>query len=321
MAHNLTINEQGEAEMFSGQSITPWHKLGTIVSGLLTAKEAILAAKLNWNVSLQPVNVGSQIATDYKAIVRDDNQKVLSILGNRYFPIQNNEAFEFFDEIIGAGQAVYDTAGSLNGGKRVWIMAKLKGSLFIHTRPDDKIDKNVLLVTSHDGSSSLMMQIVSTRVVCQNTLSVALSDATNQIKIRHTRNYEGKKADAMKALNLCNGYFDNLQGVLNMLDAQSFSAKDVESFTERLVESKKDDEQDSTRTKNIRAEIADLFSSGIGNLGRTKWDMLNAVTEYCDKHRTTHGQDEASKEESRFSSSMFGSGATLKAKAFQLLTA
>lgn len=315
--HNLTITN-GVAEMFSGSNITPWHKLGRVVAGLLTAKQAIEAAGLQWEVEKKPVIVEGKTVEEYKAIVRKDTLNTLSIVGNRYFPIQNSEAFEFFDEVIGEGQAVYDTAGSLAGGKRVWIMAKLKGSLFLDNRPDDKIDKNVLLCTSHDGSSGLWLQIVSTRVVCQNTLSVALSGATNQIKIRHTKNYEQKKSVAMETLGLCNAYFDNLQAVINELDKQAMSKGEMVSFAEKLIPDAKEDKT-TTRANNIRAEIVDLFSHGRGNLGKTRFDALNAVTEYVDHSRATKSKTEGMEDENRFSSSMFGSGAKLKAQAYSLL--
>lgn len=319
MAHNLTINAQGEAEMFSGKNMTPWHKLGQVVAGLLSAKEAIKAAKLDWEVEKTKVFANNKEVPDYFAIARKDNGLVLSILGNRYCPIQNHEAFEFFDEVIGSGQAVYDTAGSLAGGKRVWIMAELEGKLFVDTRPNDTIKKNVLLSTTHDGSGALQMQIVSTRVVCQNTLSVALAGATNQIKIRHSKNYATKKEDAMLALKLCNAYFSDLQAVINELDKQAFNKGEMVNFAEKLLPSTK--EEESTRTNNNRQEIVDLFSRGKGNLGVSRWDAMNAVSEFCDHNRGTRTKAGGNPEETRFNSSMFGSGANLKNKAFALLTA
>lgn len=318
MSHDLTITN-GKAEMFSGQNIVPWHKLGKVVPGLLTAVEAIKAASLDWQVKLENLKHEGQ-DTDYHKVIRTDKNKLLSIVGSRYVPIQNEDSFNFFDEVVGSGQAVYDTAGSLNEGKKVWIMAKLKGQLFIDSRPNDKIDKNVLLVTSHDGSSSLSMQIVGTRVVCANTLSVALGEATNKINIRHTKNYQDKKDTAMRALKLCNAYFADLQGVLNVLNSQEMSLDGMNSFAEKLVPMPATKTEDSTRTLNIRNEIVTLFSRGKGNLGKTRWDALNAVTEYVDHTRSTRtkGQEE---NEGRFTSSMLGSGANLKDKAFQLLTA
>lgn len=315
--HNLTINN-GKAEMFSGSGITPWHKLGQVVEGMLTAQEAIKKALMDWIVTLEPVFVNGKKFEDGKAVVRGDNGYILSIVGNRYETIQNHEAFSFFDDVVGSGQAIYETAGSLAGGKKIWIMAKLKGSLFLDSRPEDETHKYVLLVSSHDGSSSLMMMIVSVRVVCHNTLSIALNGATNMIKIRHTRNYESKKGEAMKALNLCNAYFDNLQEVMNELDRQAMTRADMVTFSEKLLPIK--DEKESTRTENVRQEIVTLFSRGKGNLGKSRWDALNAVTEYVDHHRTTRTKENGNSEENRFSSSMFGSGLTLKTQAYTLLT-
>lgn len=317
MAHELTITN-GKAEMFSGQSIRPWHGLGKIVAGLLTAKEAIKEAGLDWQVLPQTVEVQGKTVPNYQAMTRNDNGTVLSILGKRYTAIQNEEAFDFFDSVIGEGQAVYDTAGSLSEGRKVWIMAKLKGSLFLENNPSDTIDKNVLLSTSHDGTSSLSMMIVSTRVVCANTLSIALGKATNRINIRHTKNYNSKKDAAMKALGLCNAYFDNLQVVINSLSKTSMTKGEMIGFAEKLFPS--NEEEESTRTNNMRNEVVTLFSRGKGNNGVSRWDALNAVTEYVDHNRGTRSTTE-NKDEGRFTSSMFGSGYNLKEKAYNLLTA
>ena len=103
MSHDLSIKADGSAEMFSGENITPWHGLGTVVEGLKTATEAIKLAKLDWRVRLRPVYVDDKaprLVDDYQAVEREDNNKVLSIVGNRYVPIANDKAFEFFDEIV-----------------------------------------------------------------------------------------------------------------------------------------------------------------------------------------------------------------------------
>lgn len=321
MAHNITIREDGTIEMFSGQNIVPWHGIGQVVPGMLTAKQAIEAAKLGWLVAKVPVYVNGKEVEDYKAVTRQDNGLVLSILGNRYTPIQNGDAFDFFDEVIGSGQAVYDTAGSLGGGKRVWIMAKLKGDLFIDTRPDDKTEKNVLLVTSHDGSAALSMQLVQTRCVCANTLSIAMKEARNQIKIRHTTNYKAKVDEAAKVLKLCNAYFDDLATVMKHLDMQPMTQDGMQKFAEELVPIADGDKDKATRTINIQTSIATLFTRGKGNLGKSRLDALNAVTEFVDHNRSTRTKGETSEAENRFASSMFGSGAILKQRAFDILNA
>lgn len=318
MSHELTIRKDGSVEMFSGQNIVPWHGLGTIVPNTVRAREAIHLAKLDWNVIKMPVFCNGKQVEGKQGICREDTGDCLEILGRRYEVIQNSEAFDFFDDVIGQGQAVYDTAGSLSGGKRIWIMAKLNGNLFIDNRPNDIIEKNVLLCSSHDGTSSLMMQIVSTRVVCANTLSMALGDCSNQIKIRHTKSYQSKKDAAKQALNLCNAYYDNLQRLLDKLEEIPMNQAEMDVFTEKLIPSEHKEGKISTRTMNIRNEISTLFSRGKGNLGRTRFDALNAVTEYVDHNRSTR-TSESNSQEKRFESSMFGSGYSLKGKAVNLL--
>src|SRR5262245_41228257 len=116
MAHRLSI-QNGRAEMFSGRGITPWHRLGTVVDGMLTAKDALKAAHLDWKVEKYPVTAkvkGRTVECPRNfALARSDNGHVLSVMGKAYTPIQNSEAFEFFDDIVGGGQAIYDTAGAL----------------------------------------------------------------------------------------------------------------------------------------------------------------------------------------------------------------
>lgn len=320
MAHDLTITN-GKVEMFSGSGIRPWHGLGTIVEGLLTAKEAIGAAGLDWPVVKEPVYTKEGYKIEgYRAILRQDKRQGLGIVGTRYEPIQNQEAFSFFDEIIGEGQAIYDTAGSLDEGRRVWIMAKVKGELFLKNRPEDKTEKMVLLYNSHDGSGCLTMQIVATRVVCANTLSVALQEKSNEIKIRHTLNWKNRKDAAMKILGLVNGYYDDLQTVMDSLSEQKMDSQGMSAFVERLLPRKEDGEL-SYANQEAASRITTLFRHGKGNRGETRWDALNAVTEFVDHDKALRQSKTVSENEKRFTDSTFGGGAYLKKQAFALLTA
>lgn len=332
MSPTLTVNRQTKPVVAPvRQNSSVWSGLGKNVSGLKTAEAAIKAANLDWEVGLKPVwarndsGSGYDEIADSQAIYRKDNQKVLAVLGNRYHPIQNSEAFRFFDEVVGEGQAVYDFCGSVSGGRRVWILARLNGKLFLDSKPDDISEKFVLLVTSHDGSSSLSMQTIAHRISCANQLSVTVRNAENQIKLRHTPSYEFKKEEAMRALKLCSAYFDNLQEVMNELDKQKMSQSEMDRFAEELIPMPKNSD-DSTRTLNIRDTISCLFTEGLGNTGKSRWHGLCAVTEFVDHIRATRVKGtesftEESKNEGRFLSSTFGSGAKLKERAFQLLTA
>jgi phage/plasmid-like protein (TIGR03299 family) len=322
MSHALSITKEGRAEMFSGRGINPWHGLGTVVEGMLNSRDALRAAHLDWRVVQNEVftwsNGGARYAAvpGHKAIAREDTGAVLSIMKDSYHPIQNAEAFEFFDAVVGEGQAVYDTAGALHGGRRVWIMARLPKALFIE---GDELERNILLVTSHDGSSTLKMMHVTTRVVCQNTLSIALSNAQHTISILHRGNYKARVAEAQRALKISYGYFDQLGLLIGELAKAPFARSEMQHFTEELLPIR--DGEKSPRTEKARGEIASLFTRGAGNHGRTKWDALNAVTEFVDHHRTYGKTQLGDATETRFASTLFGSGAEIKSRAVSLLTA
>ncbi len=198
MAHELSI-QNGRGEMFSGSNLTPWHKLGTVVKGLLTAKECLAAAHLDWTVKGLPVTVNGitlpfpngETENTWQGICRQDTGACLSIMKGRYECIQNNDALDFLDSLVGNGEAVYDTAGALRGGRQVWILAKVNGLRKIN---GDDHATWCLAVTSHDGSYTLMLQWVYERVVCANTLNVALKGASNQVKIRHCKNWGDKES-------------------------------------------------------------------------------------------------------------------------------
>lgn len=310
----ITINKNGKGEAFFGNNEPAWHGLGTVVEGKKTAKEAIELASMNWTVVKKEIElVENQIKIpDYQAVCREDNGLALGVVKGRYQLIQNFEAFDFFDNVVGAGQAYYDTAGTLHQGRVIWIMAKIPGCLFVENDPEDKIEKNVLLVSSHDGSFSLMLQIVGLRVVCWNTLCMALEGATNRIKIRHTKKFNEKIIDAQRALQLTHAYFDNLQGLVNILAKIPMSKTEMGEFTKRLIPVDDEDEI-SARTLNIREKVETLFVNGKGNHGKSRWDALNAVTEYVDFHRTTK------KGCSRFESGVLGQGLNMKERAVKLL--
>lgn len=303
----------GKIAMFSGSGIVPWHGLGTVVSGLATAKEALELASLNWTVKPMPVTVNGRVLDlkDQQGIVRSDTGDCLGIVKGRYTPIQNADAFDFFDRIVGEGKAVYDTAGSLRGGKQVWLLAKVNGPTHIN---GDEHRQWCLMVTSHDGSYAQQLSWVCERVVCANTLSIAMRGQSNKVTIRHTKNWQDKEKEARRVLGFGERYFDTIQEALSTLGSKLLTAEQMTQFSQVLVPAK--DENDiPTQTKNIRAEIDRLFARGDGNKGSTRWDALNAVTDYVDHSRTLRGDNST-----RLESSLLGSGSLLKQRAFDLLS-
>jgi len=318
MSHKLsTVN--GVVEMFAGRGMSPWHGLGTVVNGLATAQEALTLAHLNWQVAGMPVAVnGKELKfpngdrTDsWQGICRTDTGDCLGVMRGQYQPIQNHEAFSFFDNLIGQGRAVYDTAGALRGGKQVWLLAKVDGSIKIN---GDEHRQYGLMLTSHDGSYALQVQWVTERVVCANTLSIAMNGASNSCKIRHCRNWKDSEAEAARVMGLGEHYFAGVQAALSGLNEKLLTPAQMDSFSKLLLPVKSD-EKESTRNANIRAEINTLFGRGAGNVGASRWDALQAVTDYADHGMTLRGNNST-----RLESALQGAGSSLKQRAFDLLT-
>lgn len=162
----------------------PWHGLGTPVPKGVTAEQMILAAGLDWKVDLQPARGAKVINKKGEfsryEVVRSprpntgETEVLLGIVSRRYQPLQNIEAFQFFDPIVGEMQAYFETAGALGEGERIWVMAKLPGAMEIV--PGDECLKYLLLSNTHSGNGSVIVKFTSVRVVCQNTLMLAMKD-------------------------------------------------------------------------------------------------------------------------------------------------
>ncbi len=214
MSHNLLI-QNGQASMFYVNEV-PWHGLGTRLDKPATAQEAIQAAGLDWRVKKLPLFAGSKRipVPDRFAVVRrtgdliQRTDPVLGVVSNEYTPLQNHEAFQFFDPIVGQNAAIYHTAGALGRGERVWILAKLPG--LVRVVGDDVAEKYLLLANSHDGKSSVLVKFTPVRVVCQNTLTLALNEGP-VVKLAHHADIHRKLAQAHEMLGIINQKFDGLE--------------------------------------------------------------------------------------------------------------
>lgn len=153
---------------------TPWHGLGTRVSEAPDSQRALIVAGLNWNVVQEPVYTGEDERIEgYKVNVRDTDRKVLGVVSDRYKIVQNREAFAFTDELLGEGVR-YETAGSLQNGRKVWMLARMPHEYIIS---GERISPYMVFFNSHDGSGAIKVALTPIRVVCQNTLNLALSTA------------------------------------------------------------------------------------------------------------------------------------------------
>ena len=315
--------------MVSGRGIKPWHNLGVVVDGLMTAADCLNRAGLNWTVSkeaLQTVNGGVAVPNAF-AVKRSDNSAILGVVGNQYTALQNKDAFSYMDAITqDHGSAKYDTAGALGNGERVWLQVKVEGDIAIKDSKgkasNDTLERYILMANSHDGSSPLLIATTMVRVVCQNTLTAAIKDASTMFKVRHTKSIGGKVENVREALGIINKSYIELEEKLQRLAKVKVSDSAFEGFIASLG-------FDTEATKGKGKGAVDTLKALWGGEGMgadlstakgTAWGALNAVTQYVDHERSTRVTQAGSfksEAEARLASQWFGSGLALKEKALE----
>ena len=309
-----------EVETMAYAGATPWHGLGTKVEGLMTAEEAIRAAGLDWGVSLHQVYFSNKSrwteVPKYSAIVRDTDQAVYGIAGSHYVPIQNKDAFGFFDAVVGGGEAYYETAGSLKGGARVWILANLKGSLSVK---GEEIKRYLTLTNSHDGNLACQMFWTPVRVVCMNTLSMALSRAAERFYARHTSGATGKIEEAKKILGFAKQFYQEWGEIANAMALKQLPpAKMPLLLAAAFGTSGALDPQKIYAPTAIQMDkVRELVEVGRGMDNKaikgTVWQAYNAVAEYADYYRPYRQESP----DAKLYGAWFGGGAEMKARAWQ----
>lgn len=317
MAHEI------ETMMYSGE--VPWHGLGVYVGdNAVTSEIALRESGLDWSVSKVPLQTAfnTPIAT-HVAVERNTDNKILGVVGAKYQPMQNSEAFSFLDSLVNEGSMRYHTAGSLRGGQRVWMLGKIGSHEVV---PNDRVDQFVFLYNSHDGSSALRVLWTEVRVVCANTARMALSSAKSGdgVAVRHTVNMDRRVSEAAKVLGLAKSAAEVTADFHKRLAATAWTDADFKAFLESLVPDREIVEkgQRNTRRENVRGDLFDLWSgkaigSEIAGVSGTAWGAYNAVTEYVNHHSSVKSH----KDGLRFENVMFGTGNDLVTRANTLLAA
>lgn len=286
---------------------TPWHELGTYVGeNPITAKEAIVEAGLDWEVTLnkiatvQNLDPGLDLYRDtnliknYKAVTRIPDNKTLGIVGNRYLPIQNKEAFSFLDSLVEDNSLRFHTAGSLKGGKKIWLLGKI-GSFEVV--PNDKVDQYLFLFNSHDGWGSLRTLFTPIRVVCANTAQLVLEQNRGQgVTIRHTGDLQKKKLEAQNILGIAKIAYARYEEFTSYLVNLQIDSIKLNNILNQIIPDPKEENKTSrilNSRVNKRNEIINLFENGIGQdipgVQGTGWALYNAITEHLNYHQNTRG--------------------------------
>jgi phage/plasmid-like protein (TIGR03299 family) len=301
MAH-LLESVNGETA-FASLREPAWHGLGTVFDEEVSTAKMLELAKLNkWNVRLEDVEIPNGFESDknYSFVVRNnpfiDNQKdVLGVVGERYVPLQNEDLFDFGDNLLDNGGR-WETAGSIKGGRVVFGALALERETVID--PDgvsDKVNTYLLVNTSHDGSVAIQASITPVRVVCANTLNLALGNrgrggsVKQSFKIRHTQTASGKVQIAREALGLANAYIDEFSLMANKMIQTEVSKKKFDEIVLALYPEPKDENSKVSWTKYVNKIdlINDIYVGDFNNtITGTAWGVANALTERLDWHRT-----------------------------------
>lgn len=259
---------------------TPWHGLGVKVEKALSSRKALEIAGLNWNVIQKPIYTDDNVLIpSFKANVRESDGKILGVVTDRYKIVQNKEAFAFTDSLLGEG-VKYETAGSLQGGKKVWLLANLPEKYKIL---DDEVNSYMVFSNSHDGTGAIKVAMTPIRVVCNNTLNLALSSAKRVWSANHTGNINAKLDEAMKTLLLAEHYMKNLNDEAEVLSKVKLTDKKVMNFVNELLPLPEDASKIQEKNiTNLRDDMKLRYfdAPDLIYLPKSAWRFVNAVSDF-----------------------------------------
>ena len=260
---------------------TPWHGLGAKVMEAPDSEGALIAAGLNWNVIQEPIFTGeNEPIRGYKANIRDSDRRVLGVVTDRYKVIQNQEAFAFTDELLGQGVR-YETAGSLQDGKKVWLLAHMPHEYIIS---GERISPYLLFSNTHDGSGAIKVALTPIRVVCNNTLNLALSTAKRSWSMVHTGDIRSKMQEARDTLFMAERYMDELGKEFEALRLKKLPDQKVMEYIEVLLPV--EDGLTPQQIKNIERLREDMKiryfdAPDLQDTGKNAYRFINAVSDFA----------------------------------------
>ena len=317
MAHELEILENGEASMAYVGAV-PWHGLGRKVPADLSPDQMLKAANLDWEVVKRPMFFESEkgkVLTQARALVRSSDEKLLTIVSDQWNPVQNIEAFQFFNDFVHAGDMEMHTAGSLKGGKIVWAMAQIKESFEIFG--GDKVDGFLLFSNPHEFGRSIDVRFTPVRVVCNNTLTLSLNQQSKSfVKVNHRSQFD---ADEVKALlgiakEKLAGYKEQAQ----FLGSKKYTKETIVEYFNRVFPSLSKDQVTSADirktaiSRQAEEAVAVLNTQPGANFAQGSWwQAFNTVT-YMADHKLGRSTD------TRLTSSWYGQNRIKKEKALEL---
>lgn len=310
MAHELEMIN-GVAQMaYRKSNGLPWHGLGTPVDDDMTPREMMVAAGLNWEVNKVPTFIdvnGERIETGQEALVRSSDNKILTQVGPGWNPVQNQEAFDFFSDFVSAGDMVMDTAGSLKDGQIVWALADVRDGFSLFN--GDEVRGYLLFSNPHQYGKAIDIKFVMERVVCNNTLAVALNEKNQpSVRVNHRSQFDANKVKEI--LGLSHNKVETFKEAAEFLGSKRYNEQSLTNFMAKVFgESNRDDKYLSRTAEQAMAVVED--QPGDNFRPGTWWNAYNAVT-YMADHKLGRSAD------TRMTSAWFGTNAKRKVEALDL---
>lgn len=259
----------------------PWHGLGTMVTEAPDSQSALELAGLNWTVIQKPIETQDGLPiSGFKANIRNTDNQVLGVVTERYKVVQNQDAFAFTDKLLGEG-VTYETAGSLQEGRRTWLLAKLPQRYIIS---GDEMTPYLVFMNSHDGTGAIKAAMTPIRVVCMNTLNLALSTAKRSWSANHTGNIEGRLQDARYTLLYADKYMSELGKAIDRMNKIKLSDRQVYEYIDALFPLL--DEPTEQQKKNLIKMKEDMKlryfdAPDLQHVGKNAYRFVNAVSDFA----------------------------------------
>ena len=298
----------------------PWHGLGTPIPERADSETMIKAAGLDWLVEKTPIPSRHKQPREKtrkwqlirKARNRSEFDIPLGMVSARYEPLQNSDAFRFFDPIVGEKAAIFETAGALGDGERIWVLAKLPDNIVV--AGDDIVDKYLLLSNSHTGKQAITVKFTPIRVVCQNTLILALKEGEKPVTVWHTRNLYERLDKVPELLGIARSVFDNAATLFETLASIELDSKMLDTYLEAVIPRTEAQHREHRRPLSWEA-INALFEQADANsskIPKTLWRAYNSIIRFEDYRQAKEdGPDR------RLNRTWFGTGADRKLRALQ----
>ena len=257
--------------------------------------EVMKAAGFDFDVEKVPAHTPEgDVVPGHFLIRRTDTLQNFAVMRKRYTSIPMDEMFRPFHEAVTEFGAEYEGAGLIDGGKKAWISAKLPNSFSLQSRPDDKVENRIMALGTNDGTKRNAYFGMASRIFCNNQIRTIMESANeSDYWISHTKNWENRLEQAKKSFYAALQGLQSFEKIANQLDKIRMTSNECRGFTTLLLpepERQKDEKgkeievRATSRITNRREKIVDLFCNGAGNLGATRWDALNGLTEYVNHH-------------------------------------